>query len=58
MRKIFWLFVLFILLTFNIQAQIHRYNVTMSPADYDSLYARDIWSDVYLSSPFTSNDSL
>jgi spore coat protein H len=58
MKKLCWLFVLFFLLSIDIPAQIPQYGVTMSPADYDSLYARDIWSDVYLNSPFTSYDTL
>lgn len=42
----------------TIYAQIPQYSVTMTPANYEALFTRDIFSDDRLPAPFTSNDTL
>lgn len=42
----------------SIFTQIPQYSVTMTPSDYEALFTRDIFSDVRLPAPFTSNDTL
>ena len=51
---------IFIILLFfeNALAQLPEYKVTMSPADYELLYTRSIWSDVYLNAVFNANDTI
>ncbi len=58
MKKLFILFGLVLLLTYQLFPQIPQYRVTMTQADYELLYTRSIWSDDRLPSPFYSNDSL
>jgi photosystem II stability/assembly factor-like uncharacterized protein/spore coat protein CotH len=58
MKKFYYLFGLSVLFTVYLFAQVPQYSVTMTPADYDLLYTRDIWSDVFLNSPFKSHDTL
>lgn len=58
MKKTYFLFGLTFLLSSHLFAQVPNYSVTMTQADYDSLYTRSVWSDVRLPAPFTSNDSL
>lgn len=49
---------IFLCLVGYINAQLPEYKVTMSPADYESLYTRSIWSDVYLNAVFNANDTI
>jgi photosystem II stability/assembly factor-like uncharacterized protein/spore coat protein CotH len=58
MKKLLFLFGLAFLFSYHLFAQVPNYNVTMTQANYESLYTRSIWSDVRLPAPFTSNDTL
>lgn len=58
MKKSYFLFGLAFLLSYPLFSQVPNYSVTMTQADYESLYTRSIWSDVRLPAPFTSNDSI
>jgi spore coat protein CotH len=58
MKKFYYLLGLSAIFTIGLFAQVPQYGVTMAPADYDSLYTRDIWSDVFLNSPFKSHDTI
>lgn len=58
MKRLLILLGLAVLSSYQLFSQIPQYSVTMSNADYELLYTRDIFSDVYLNSPFTSNDTL
>jgi spore coat protein CotH/photosystem II stability/assembly factor-like uncharacterized protein len=58
MKRIYFLFGLLLLLVVGSISQVHQYSVTMTQVDYDSLFSRDIWSDVYLNATFASSDSV
>ncbi|GEM_PF-798168 len=47
-----YLAIIFILWATTLSAQIPQYNVAMTPADYDLLYTRDIFSDSTLPASF------
>lgn len=51
-------FLLFFLLHYPLFSQLPDYKVTMTSADYESLYTRSIWSDVYLNAIFNANDTI
>ncbi len=55
--KTMFVFVL-LLLSLPAHAQLTRYSVTMTPADYQLLYTRDIFSDSLLPASLTVHDSL
>ncbi|HLF13718.1 MAG TPA: CotH kinase family protein [Bacteroidota bacterium] len=38
--------------------QVPGYSVEMTPADYQTLFTRNVFNDTYLPAPFTSNDTL
>lgn len=39
-------------------AQVPKYSVTMTPADYRTLFTRDVFDDTYLPAPFSSGDTV